>query len=594
MSTPRSGPKGAKGKRQQSAKEEEERLRALEEERAGQQRQRAQERAAEQAAREACLERDRAEARERRRVRREERAVVAGQRDAQVIALSLQLNDLNRSYAAERCSLEDRVQQLEVLREALEQGVAAAEQDAEQLRGELTSAAEEAARVQADLSAQLAAARGAAQAAAEALRTERTAAGRTEQQLRHHAATELSRHQRVEQRLGEDVRRLEREAERERSTAAALQEALLERERQEEHSIALLQLLRGQLDDAKQSAASERCALGAELRRLRALLEAAGERAKGQDQALAKALEERDAVAQGAARDAAAWGKQLEDMRREARAALSELGLLRARQQTELGDRQRAAGEAESAAASAGQQAAAAEARAAALEASLRERDRELFDRQVEMAGLLAEERRRRAAADESLARCRRELDEQEERRRRELSAAEAERTVLRHAALQSRRRGSEFAEGSDEARLKVTCFQLQSQLVQRERDHEALELDWARERTRLERALEAAKRDAALAELPATAARAGSAEAANELLTEQLRRVTSELHSERQARSEREQSLQAQIANLNQMFEAAAAQLRQSRDSDARALAEENTRLRALLDGGGNAARLS
>eukprot|EP01065_Artemidia_motanka_P020058 TRINITY_DN24028_c0_g1_i1.p1 TRINITY_DN24028_c0_g1~~TRINITY_DN24028_c0_g1_i1.p1 ORF type:complete len:590 (+),score=256.80 TRINITY_DN24028_c0_g1_i1:71-1840(+) len=576
-------PGAKKGKRGQLSREEQERLQALEEERLILARLHALERAGEALSAEECKTRDRAEARERRRQRREERAVAIGVREAAIMSLSAQTNDLNRSYAAERAELQDRIERLTCLRVALEHDVARVEAELADARCEHETSMGKQAREVAALRERLEGAEERLLAAEQLLSEERVSSARQEQLLTVRCETSEARHCRTETKLRDECRRLEREAEMERATAAALQEALQERERQDEHSIALLRLLRAQLDDAKQQGQRGILAAEAENAALAARLHASEATAQELHTALQRAQKERDDVAGAAQNDASSWSAKLDEMRRSAAHVESELALMKLRHTDEKQQLSKRVAEVEDAREHSDNLRLAAEEKADSLAGKLRGSDKELFDRVSDLSAELARERRLRALEAESHARVRRELEEEMERRIRERSAAEEERSQLRHDATTAVEIAAKDMRQSGElGQLKVACFQLQALVVQKDRENEVLAADVDELKKRLERQRADAQRDDDMKQVPKA-----SGEAAQELLQEQVRRLTVELDDCRSAYSGRETELRARVANLTQMFDDVSEQLRRSRDSDAASLAAENRRLQALIDSG-------
>ena len=600
--------KGKKAKEdlERQMREEEERL-AVEELQQG-------ERDAEDRMRRECEQRDQIEQRENKRVRKEEAASVLAERERCILMLSRQVNDQVRLFAQARSELEQEVEALSRHKEQLEDHLASTEAESgaalAELRAQNAAYAEQVAR-DADALATLAAER--AQLAAELDTRTDTLRAQLAQAEAGAREAEEKRQERVAE-LTSKARNLERELEKTAALNRTLQELIEGREIDDKKNVMLMQLLNNQLDENKQRAQQ---ALDEERERSRELQARLAQTELQQSQLQEEAStskRDKDEMLRQVERDLMESKQKLEQVKFDARFVHHELSKYKAKleqQQDDYSKKSQVSTEQGEKMKVFSQNTTqhhhqhithpthhppphhtqtdmeAAVLRIEDLESVIRKKDRDHFDKVTFLNAQISNNRT-------IISQLQMKFQKEKETRLHEIAAlneelsSKSQRLSAAQSDLDKKKLASGDAEvklSSDIAILKTTVFQLQSALVEKERDMEKAASDKEEEVRRLRKKLDENF-------IPHRRDGEGSAEAHSKpleaALSEKISNLTRDLEVRSRVALDTEARLNAQVSATNQVVESLQIELKAKDDEyseSVKALSVENARMKVIIE---------
>ena len=525
--------------------------------------------------------RDAAELREKKRLKKEAQLKLMAEKDAQIVSLSNQLSALQTSFSAERAELEGELRRQRQLADSLDNALSVSKTEADEvqrtvlaerdsyatriqlLEAELKEAKEKNTSMTADFES-----RDQDSAGSVAKLT-----GQVEKLSEQKAAQERE--------LGHKIKSLERELEKVTSINSTLQDVIEAREADDRKNVTLMQLLNNQLDENK--------------RRSQELLDEERLRVKGLQQQLAtaeadqkqlqteKGLTEQElALARdNHEREVSDFKAKIEQLKFDAKYLSAELQ----KYKKDLSQLQEEASntkvEAQSETQDAKLAVETAQKKNAELESLLRRKDREHFDKVTFLNAQISNNRT-------IIGQLQQRLNKEREDHVAEVTSASSEldRKVQSvqslHDDAEKRKVAAAEVEmklNSDIAILKTTVFQLQSALVDRERELETISATKDEEvrqlRTKLDEHF-----------IPHRAIEGGAA--SGDDVSAKLERTQRDLEVQSKSYLEAEARMKAQIANQNQIIDSLQTEMhkvKEDRDSDKAEATQEITRLRQTLD---------
>eukprot|EP01062_Namystynia_karyoxenos_P073296 TRINITY_DN70106_c0_g1_i1.p1 TRINITY_DN70106_c0_g1~~TRINITY_DN70106_c0_g1_i1.p1 ORF type:complete len:628 (+),score=326.48 TRINITY_DN70106_c0_g1_i1:94-1884(+) len=581
-----SKPGGKKGKGKGVSAEEQERLRREEEEAERRLRTQQLEKDAEDFQARECRERDHLEVKERKRQRKEQQAALLVEKDANILSLSQQVNDQMRTFATVRAELEDELDRMTQLKDTLSDElstlqvesdqqirglgdtVAQLQDQKQQLERQLHGTEAERDQVNAELEERTAALKKQVSQAEERLTL-------TEQCKDEHERESTAR-----------LHNMERELEKTVALCRTLQEVIETREADDKKNVTLMSLLNQQLDENKRRAQNLLDAEKGRAGELEAKVAQHEKRAAEFTKELNALRAERDEALRRAEQDAAEYKSKLEQVKFDAKFVHSELTIYKTKLSQQRGDQERREKEVTSDAERTKLDLEAANQKIEQLEASLRKKDRDHFDKVTFLNAQISNNRT-------IISQLQQKFSKEKEARMQEVQALNdelASKTQRLSAAqhdLDKKKLASSEVEAklqSDVSILKTTVFQLQSALVEKERELENIVADKDEENRRLRKKLDENfiphRR-----ELDGTEAGSKPLEQA---LNEKIQKLSRDLEVRSRVALDTETRLNAQIANLNQVMEALQIELKTNEDhygETVKALQMENQRLKSTLD---------
>ncbi|KAJ9456723.1 putative paraflagellar rod component par4 [Diplonema papillatum] len=587
MSRRPSKPPGKKGKRGKEDLErqirEEDELRAVEETLQI-------ERQAEEFERAECEERDQRDVREVKRLKREQNALVLAEKERCILLLSRQLNHQTKVFAQSRTELEDQLDTYARRKDTLENDLSSLKAESSQSITELDAHNRSLLADNKQLSEQLQSVTNERDSLAVELENKSAVLRRqvvvVEERLQE---AEKTKDQRCSE-LATKVKNLERELEKTTALSMTLQEIVAQREADDKKNIALMQLLNNQLDESKQRGHN---VLEAEKQKNRDLQVKLSEleltHAELQDETATLKLD-KEQVLRKVEKDLLEYKSKLDQVKFDARFVHHELSKYKGKlehQQKEFAKRSndttdethKLKTDLETSLQKKDE-----------LEAIIRKKDRDHFDKvtflnaqisnnRTAMAQIQAQLFKEKQAKGEEISTIAEELSIQNQK------LAETQELLDKKKVASS---DSEARFQADIAILKTTVFQLQSALVEKERELETALGEKEEEMRRLRRKLDENfiphRRDG---DGDGTSD-GGEGMRRMDTLNDKLQTLTRDLEVRSRVALDTETRLNAQIAASNQVVESLQLELKAKEDQyrdTVKTLAADNRRLKATLE---------
>jgi hypothetical protein len=529
--------------------------------------------------------RDDAELLERKRLKKEAQMKLLAEKETMIATLSSQLNTLQGAFSAERNELESECRNKQQLCDALQNDLSALRSETDGTQRHLLEERDDVVLRAELLERQLAAANSdhtlakSSATEADALSNTRISTLTSELNKMTEAKTTLERDTQY------TIKNLEREVEKVTSVNRTLQDVIESREVDDRKNVTLMQLLNNQLDDTKrrgQELLDEERLRCKSLQKELAVLETANRQLSEE-----KAQLEREVTAtrDQAERDVADYKAKVDQLKFDAKYLAADLHQYK----TQLREVREEHAAAKTGAATTVQDAKleldTQVKKSQELEALLHRKDREHFDKVTFLNAQISNNRT-------IISQLQLRLNKEREDRVTEVSAATTELDRKSNAVqgmhhdLEKKKAASDEIEmklNADIAILKTTVFQLQSALVDRERELDSVSAAKDEEVTRLRSKLDEHfiphRNDE-----EGTPANENSAQA----LTEKNERMQRELDASKKVSLETETRLKAQISNLNKTIDTQQSHLHgvnDDNDVEKAKQVQETTRLRQLLD---------
>jgi len=525
--------------------------------------------------------RDAAELREKKRLKKEAQLKLMAEKDAQINSLASQLSALQTSFSAERAELEGELRRQRQLADSLDNALSVSKTEADEIQRTVLAERDAfATRIQL-LEAELKETKASnAQMTADFDARDKDSASQVAKLTTQN--TKLTEDKAaMERELSHKIKSLERELEKITSVNSTLQDVIEARESDDRKNVTLMQLLNNQLDENK--------------RRSQEMLDEERLRVKNLQQQVATAeadfkqlqsdkglLEQELALARDThEREVGDFKAKIEQLKFDSKYLSAELQQYK----KDLAQLQEEAAATKTEAATESQDAKlaveAAQKKNAELEALLRRKDREHFDKVTFLNAQISNNRT-------IISQLQQRLNKEREEHVAEVTSASTE-LDRKAASVQSlhddaEKRKIAAAEvemklNSDIAILKTTVFQLQSALVDRERELETATAAKDEEVRQLR-----SKLDEHFIPHRSIEGSAGSGDDA----TAKLERAQRDLEVQSKTFLESEARLKAQIANQNHIIDALQTEMhtaKEERETEKAEMAKEITRLRQTLD---------
>jgi len=525
--------------------------------------------------------RDAAELREKKRLKKEAQLKLMAEKDAQINSLASQLSALQTSFSAERAELEGELRRQRQLADSLDNALSVSKTEADEIQRTVLAERDAfATRIQL-LEAELKETKASnAQMTADFDARDKDSASQVAKLTTQN--TKLTEDKAaMERELSHKIKSLERELEKITSVNSTLQDVIEARESDDRKNVTLMQLLNNQLDENK--------------RRSQEMLDEERLRVKNLQQQVATAeadfkqlqsdkglLEQELALARDThEREVGDFKAKIEQLKFDSKYLSAELQQYK----KDLAQLQEEAAATKTEAATESQDAKlaveAAQKKNAELEALLRRKDREHFDKVTFLNAQISNNRT-------IISQLQQRLNKEREEHVAEVTSASTE-LDRKAASVQSlhddaEKRKIAAAEvemklNSDIAILKTTVFQLQSALVDRERELETATAAKDEEVRQLR-----SKLDEHFIPHRSIEGSAGSGDDA----TAKLERAQRDLEVQSKTFLESEARLKAQIANQNHIIDALQTEMhtaKEERETEKAEMTKEITRLRQTLD---------
>lgn len=580
---PKDGKKG--GKKGKGSKEDQERLAREEAEREARELSAKQEQEAEERQRLENELRDKLEYKEKKRLKKEAQAQAMAEKDAAIAFLSKSLNDLNRNHESMKTEMEDELERMTHLKEALENELSQTQIEHDQTTKNQLDERESAAAQILQLEDDAREAKRRKDELEQELQEKNTELNKQLTQTTAECQLLRSSKEQMEADLTDQVNTQNKELSKAQDLNKTLQEVIAVREEEDKKNTVLMQLLNTQLEDQKTRFEE---LLGDEQEKTKGLQKELMECKQG----LLKTETERDT-----------FDKDLENLKRDSQTEIkdisakleqhkfdtkflhSELNIYKSKltkQQAENEKMEKGAakdvGTLRSELEDAGRL-------IEQLEETIRRKDRDHFDKVTFLNAQISNNRI-------TISGMHSKIQTQKENHLQELSemndevSAKSERLVRVQNASDSRTLKSTESEvkmTTDLASLKTAVFQLQSALVAKERELNEISHEKDLEIHRLRRKLDEEfipHRREAWDRTGGEAASPGSLAGTH--------RMTMDMDGTTKVREEVETRMNQQIGNLNSIIESLQTDLRNKEDDSymkMRLLNDENSRLRKTLD---------
>jgi len=525
--------------------------------------------------------RDAAELREKKRLKKEAQLKLMAEKDAQINSLASQLSALQTSFSAERAELEGELRRQRQLADSLDNALSVSKTEADEIQRTVLAERDAfATRIQL-LEAELKETKASnAQMTADFDARDKDSASQVAKLTTQN--TKLTEDKAaMERELSHKIKSLERELEKITSVNSTLQDVIEARESDDRKNVTLMQLLNNQLDENK--------------RRSQEMLDEERLRVKNLQQQVATAeadfkqlqsdkglLEQELALARDThEREVGDFKAKIEQLKFDSKYLSAELQQYK----KDLAQLQEEAAATKTEAATESQDAKlaveAAQKKNAELEALLRRKDREHFDKVTFLNAQISNNRT-------IISQLQQRLNKEREEHVAEVTSASTE-LDRKAASVQSLHEDAEKRKiaaaevemklNSDIAILKTTVFQLQSALVDRERELETATAAKDEEVRQLR-----SKLDEHFIPHRSIEGSAGSGDDA----TAKLERAQRDLEVQSKTFLESEARLKAQIANQNHIIDALQTEMhtaKEERETEKAEMAKEITRLRQTLD---------
>ena len=462
-----------KSKKKKQSQEEAERLAREEEERKRLEQLHLQEVEAEDFQRYENEQRDAAELREKKRLKREYFAKLMAEKDSRIVSLSNQINALQASFNADRIELEEELRRQRQLTSTLDNALSEHRTEADEVQRALLAERDSYAGKVSGLEAELRTLTNSSNAEREEFETRQREITEVNARLTLQCEKAEKDKEMHERDMSHRIHSLERELEKVSSINVTLQDVIEAREADDRKNVTLMQLLNNQLDENKrrsQELLEEEQLRLTKLQREHADLEGNYKQLKEEKQiveqelGLSRDIHERE-VADFKSKigqlkfDEKYLSAELQQYKKDLGAFQQEASVAKQEaqskfQETQLGSEANAK-------------------KCSELEALLRRKDREHFDKITFLNAQISNNRT-------IIAQLQQRLNKEREEHMNEISAAtsdiqkKASVVQAMHDDLQRKKVASSEVEmtlNSDIAVLKTTVFQLQSALVERERE---------------------------------------------------------------------------------------------------------------------------
>lgn len=545
--------------------------------------------------------RDAAEAKERKRAKKEAQLRLLAEKEATIVTLSTELSVMQSSFSSERAELQDELHRMLQLRESLLNEISA-------LRSETDSAQRRLLDERATLADELGQEKAAHKhdlqrlhQCQEALRVSDETGTSRANQLQKECTALQQQKDTTERELVSKVRNLERELEKVTALNKTLQEVIEARESDDRKNVTLMQLLNNQLDENKrrsQEALEEEKVRCAQLRRDLATSDAHVLRLTEQSELLQREAEHGKKQAEADMHDAKAKLEQLKfDMKYLHSELHSYKSQLAKQQQESATIKSDSQAETENCRLSLETQTK----KVDELETLLRRKDREHFDKVTFLNAQISNNRTIIAQLQQKMSKEREDRAAEAQLLQSSLTGKAASVTALQDD-IDRRKVASTEVElklNSDISILKTTVFQLQSALVDKEREFDTVTASKDEELRRLRRKLDEhfiPHRN----EIRSIAAGSqgeggggggggGAGERSVEsVLNDKVAQLTRELELAQRSGLDTETRLKAQIANQNHIIDSLQVELLKVKDDsneEIQVFRAEVKRLRVVLE---------
>eukprot|EP01063_Lacrimia_lanifica_P009558 TRINITY_DN16521_c0_g2_i1.p1 TRINITY_DN16521_c0_g2~~TRINITY_DN16521_c0_g2_i1.p1 ORF type:complete len:587 (+),score=340.66 TRINITY_DN16521_c0_g2_i1:95-1855(+) len=572
--------KGRKGKEdlERQLKEEDERLAA--EELA------IMEREAEDKMKLECQARDTLEQKEIKRLRKEHAATVLAEKEKCILLLSSQVNEQVRLFAHDRAELEDEIRELGKYKDDLENQLATLKVESKSTISELQTENTAVKRELADQARSMAGLTGEKDTLTVELDSRTATLRREVTKLEEEIAEKDTKYTEREKDMSAKISNLDRELEKTAALNRTLQEVIENREADDKKNVMLMQLLNNQLDENKKRSQQS---LNAEKERCRALEDRVAQLELNQTSLTEESVtlkQDKEQMLRRMERELLDAKQKLEQVKFDARFVHHELSKYKAKLEqqqndfgkkskdaTELGDKMKTDLDV-------------AQQKIEDLEAAIRKKDRDHFDKVTFLNAQISNNRT-------IISQLQLKFQKEKESRLLEVAALNDElskkdqRLSVTQNDLDKKKHASGEVEAklsSDVAILKTTVFQLQSALVEKERDFENMVADKDDEMRRLRKKLDEHfiphRRDVEGTE--------SQSKPLEQALSEKVQGLTRDLEIKARVALDTETRLNAQIASTNQVVEALQMEIKAKDDQYAetvKVLSAENSRLKATME---------
>jgi chromosome segregation ATPase len=530
-------------------------------------------------------ERDAAEYREKKRLKKEAQQKLIAEKDSAIASLSGQLSTLQSAFTAERAELEDELQRKQQLCDSLQNELSAQRSEGEETLQRILQDRDDLAIRAQRLEQEVEEAQTNYAAAARRQNESENQATGAIGSLRQELDKALDAKASAERDMTYRIHSLEREVEKLTSINKTLQEVIEAREADDRKNVTLMQLLNNQLDENKrrhQELLDEERLRAKKLQQDLALLETSN-RQLTEDKAQLETEVQR--ARDQSERDIAEYKSKVDQLKFDAKYLAAELQQYKTQLQQAQQESVSAKTDAASEVHDAKLNLETATKKVEELEALVRRKDREHFDK---VTFLNAQVSNNRTIINQLQQR----LSKEREERVTEVSSVATEldrkaNTVQTlHDDIEKRKVAAgevEMKLNADIAILKTTVFQLQSALVDRERELESVSASKDEEVKRLRSKLD----EHFIPHRNDVEESQGTTVNDNDL-HDKIAGLQRELEAKSKANLESEARLKAQIANQNHIIESMQAeQQKASEENDAqvRELKQEVSRLRTTLD---------
>lgn len=531
-------------------------------------------------------ERDVAEYREKKRLKKEAQMKLIAEKDHAIATLTSELSALQTAFSAERAELESELQRKQQLCDALQNDLSTQRSESDDAQRRILADRDDLAlRVQ-RLDAELAAVKtDQARAVQFASQQEEQSSGAIGK-LRSELDKTLDAKNAAERDLGFKIKSLEREIEKVASVNKTLQEVIEAREADDRKNVTLMQLLNNQLDENKrrsQEVLDEERLRSKKLQQDVAVLETTN-RQLGDEKAQLQT--EVASARDQAEREIAEFKSKVDQLKFDAKYLSAELHQYKTQLQQVQAESAAAKSDAASEVHDAKLTLEAQTKKVEELEALIRRKDREHFDKVTFLNAQVSNNRT-------IISQLQQRLNKEREERVAEVSAVAGEldrksnAVQSMHDDIEKRKAASgevEMKLNADIAILKTTVFQLQSALVDRERELESVSASKDEEVKRLRQKLD----EHFIPHRNDVEATPAGGENTESELRDKVQRLQRDLDAKSKANLESEARLKAQITNQNHIIEAMQAdqtKMREEHDGEVRELQQEVNRLRQTLD---------
>eukprot|EP00759_Apiculatamorpha_spiralis_P020096 PhF_6_TR25634/c0_g1_i1/m.36040 len=533
--------------------------------------------------------RDQLEIKEAKRMKKEAQIALLMEKDTALLTLTTQMNDMSRTFSAERAELEDELRRMLQMKDSLLNELSQTRTDFEQTVQTYNIERSNSQRSLDNLTAQnTSLTKEVATLKAQIFEKESTL---TSQLTRH--TTEVAHLRTTGEQMEKDLRAkvtvLERELERATALTKTLQEVIETREADDRKNVVLMQLLNNQLDENKRRSTE---VMEEERNRSHKLLQDLQEaelKVKHLTEENNLHKKEKDDIRRQAEESLLDYKGKLDQVKFDVKFLHSELNIYKSKLTKQTSDTESKVKELSAANQKTYSDLTLANERIQELENLLRTRDREHFDKVTFLNAQISNNRSIITNLQTRLSKDKETHDQEISSLQEEMRSRRAKMDSLQND-LDRQKLGSTEVEGrlaADVAVLKTTVFQLQSTLIEKEREYDVMvaqkDEDMAKLKRKLDEHFIPYRKELSSGD-------ASSTTTLESILNDKVSKLGRDLEVRMKAAAETEARLKAQMANQNHIIESLQLELNAVRDESSdkvSTLQRENERLKRTLETG-------